>query len=180
VIEAGTHRYGPDNATLSVRTRRGGAAARAGHDLLIHVTRWEGALEVGEDARPTGATLTADSTSLRVREGTGGIQSLGDEDKANIEQTIDDEVLRRRDIAFRSTRVEPGADGRLSMEGELTLAGTTKPIAFDLTIGDDGHVSARAVVTQTRWGMKPYSALFGTLKVLDDVEVALEGHPQSR
>ena len=31
--------------------------------------------------------------------------------------------------------------------------------------------------------MKPYSALFGTLKVLDDVEVALEGHlpgPQSR
>jgi polyisoprenoid-binding protein YceI len=180
VIEAGTHRYGPDNATLSVRTRRGGAAAKAGHDLLIHVTRWEGTLEVGEDSRPTGAALTADSTSLRVREGTGGIQSLGDEDKSNIEQTIDDEVLRRRHIAFRSTRVEPGADGRLSMEGELTLAGATKPIAFDLSVGDDGHVSATAVVTQTRWGMKPYSALFGTLKVLDDVEVALEGHPQSR
>jgi len=28
--------------------------------------------------------------------------------------------------------------------------------------------------------MKPYSALFGALKVLDDVEVVLEGHPQSR
>jgi hypothetical protein len=24
--------------------------------------------------------------------------------------------------------------------------------------------------------MKPYSALFGTLKVLDEVEIALEGH----
>jgi polyisoprenoid-binding protein YceI len=175
-----THHYGPDSATLSVRTRRGGAAAKAGHDLLIHVTRWEGALEVGEDAQPAGATLTADATSLRVREGTGGIQTLGDEDKANIEQTIDDEVLKRRDIVFRSTRVEPGADGRLSMEGELTLAGQSKPIAFDLAVGEDGHVSATAVVTQTRWGMKPYSALFGTLKVLDDVEVSLEGHPQSR
>jgi polyisoprenoid-binding protein YceI len=180
VIGPGTHRYGPDNATLSVRTRRGGAAAKAGHDLLIHVTRWEGTLETGEDPMATSATLTADATSLRVRQGTGGIQTLGDEDKANIEQTIDDEVLERRDIAFRSTRVEPGADGRLSMEGELTLAGQTRPIAFDLAIGDDGHVSATAVVTQTRWGMKPYSALFGTLKVLDDVEVSLEGHPQSR
>ena len=180
MIPPGTHRYGPDNATLSVRTRRGGAAAKAGHDLLIHVTRWEGTLEVGEDAQPTGATLTADAGSLRVREGTGGIQSLGDEDKANIEQTIDDEVLERRDIAFRSTRVEPGAEGLLSMEGELTLAGQTQPIAFDVAIGDDGHVSATALVTQTRWGLKPYSALFGTLKVLDDVEVSLEGHPQSR
>ena len=175
-----THRYGPDTATLSVRTRRGGAAAKAGHDLLIVVTRWEGTLETGEDPLATSATLSADATSLRVREGTGGIQSLGDEDKANIEKTIDDEVLERRDIAFRSTRVEPGTDGRLSMEGELTLAGQSKPIAFDLAVGDDGHVSATAVVTQTRWGMKPYSALFGTLKVLDDVEVSLEGHPQSR
>ena len=175
-----THHYGPDSATLAVRTKRGGAAAKAGHDLLIHVTRWEGTLEVGEDAQPTGATLSADATSLRVREGSGGIQTLSDDDKANIETTIDDDVLERRDIEFRSTRVEPGADGRLSMEGELTLAGETKPIAFDLTVGEDGHVSATAVVTQTRWGMKPYSALFGTLKVLDDVEVSLEGHPQSR
>jgi polyisoprenoid-binding protein YceI len=180
VIAPGTHSYGPDAATLAVRTRRGGAAAKAGHDLLILVTRWEGTLETGEDPLATRAALTADATSLRVREGSGGIQSLGDEDKANIEQTIDDEVLKRGDITFRSTRVEPGADGGLSMEGELTLAGRTQPIAFDLSIADDGHISATAVITQSRWGMKPYSALFGTLKVLDDVEVSIEGHPQSR
>ena len=82
MIEAGTHRFGPDNATLSVRTRRGGAAAKAGHNLLIEVTAWEGTLEVGDDIA---ATLDADATSLRVREGTGGIQALGDADKANIE-----------------------------------------------------------------------------------------------
>ena len=181
MIPAGTHRFGPDNATLSVRTRRGGAAAKAGHDLLMHVTAWEGTLEVGEDAASTRAELTADASSLRVREGTGGIQALGDHDKANIEQTIDDEVLKRCDIAFRSTRVERDDDGRLlGMEGELTLAGRTQPISLDLTIADDGTPTARATVTQTRWGMKPYSALFGTLKVLDDVEVVLEGHPQAQ
>ena len=41
---------------------------------------------------------------------------------------------------------------------------------------DDGAVSGRATVKQSDWGMKPYSALFGTLKVLDEVEVSLEGH----
>ena len=176
MIEAGTHRFGPDNATLSVRTRRGGAAAKAGHDLTIRVTAWTGTLEVGEAPGAISAELAADATSLRVQKGTGGMQALGDDDKANIHQTIDDEVLKRRDIVFRSTRAETAADGRISMEGELTLAGTTQPIAFDLAVGDDGALSATVLVTQTRWGMKPYSALFGTLKVLDDVEVVLDGH----
>jgi hypothetical protein len=40
---------------------------------------------------------------------------------------------------------------------------------------DGGAVHAAATVTQTRFGMKPFSALFGTLKVLDDVEVRLDG-----
>ncbi len=173
MLPAGTHRFGPENATLEVHTRRGGAAAKAGHDLVIEVTAWQGTLEVGADAQVTGVGLEADATSLRVRKGTGGMQALGDDDKANIEQTIDDEVLKRRDIVFRST-VQGAADpDRISVEGDLTLVGTTRPIAFDLVVGDDGTLSATAVVTQTRWGMKPYSALFGALKVLDDVEVVL-------
>ena len=183
MIGPGTHRFGPDDATLSVRTRRGGAAAKAGHDLLICVTAWQGTLEIGTDPGQASVELTADATSLRVREGTGGMQSLGEDDKANIHQTIDDEVLKRRDIVFRSTRAELAADrSRIAVEGELTLAGATQPIAFDLLIAGDGTLSATAVVTQTRWGMKPYSALFGALKVLDDVEVVLDARwgPQSR
>ena len=34
------------------------------------------------------------------------MQALGDDDKANIEQTIDDEVLKRQGITFRSTQVQ--------------------------------------------------------------------------
>jgi len=158
------HRLGPENATLTVHTRRGGAAAKAGHDLELRVTSWQAELD------ETRAELTADATSLRVVKGTGGMQALGDEDKANIQQTIDDDVLRRQDIAFRSTRVDGSR-----VEGDLTLGGQTQPIAFELERGQDGHVRATATVTQTRWGMKPFSALFGTLKVLDDVEVVLDG-----
>ena len=173
VLETGTHRFGPHNATLAVHTKRGGAAAKAGHDLVLHVTAWEATLELGEEPR---LELDADSRSLRVQKGTGGVQPLGEDDKANIHQTIDDEVLEGKDIAFRSTGLEQAGD-RLAVEGELTLVGKTHPIAFDVELGE-GTVHASAVVKQTLWGMKPYSALFGALKVLDEVEVVLDA--QSR
>jgi polyisoprenoid-binding protein YceI len=172
IYAAGIHRLGPNNATLAVHTKRGGAAAKAGHDLELHVTAWEASLDFDAPS----AELTADATSLRVEKGTGGMQALGDDDKDNIRQTIDDDVLKRQNITFRSTSLEGIGDGRYRVEGELTLVGATQPIAFELSIGEDGRVDARATVTQTRWGLKPFSALFGTLKVLDDVEVVLEGH----
>ena len=171
MIDPGTHRFGPHNATLSVQTRRGGAAAKAGHDLLLHVTRWEGTLSVGDDGTPVGAELTADAASLRVQRGTGGMIPLGEADRDNIHQTIDDEVLERRAIAFRSIAVTG-----TRLEGELTLGSKSRPLAVELTVGDDGAVRGGATITQSSWGMKPYSALFGALKVHDDVEVVLEGH----
>jgi polyisoprenoid-binding protein YceI len=135
-----------------VRTGRTGAAAKAGHDLLIHVIGWEATLEVGDDPAQASIVLDADPTSLRVREGTGGMQPLGYEDKANIEQTINDEVLKRTSIEFHSTAVQTVADGsRISVEGELTLVGETRPIAFDLAVRDGGKLSGRVVVTQTDW-----------------------------
>ena len=86
-VQAGTHKLGPENGTLSVRTGRTGAAAKAGHNLLIHITAWQATLEVGDDPARTSIVLDADATSLRVREGTGGMQALGDDDKASIERT---------------------------------------------------------------------------------------------
>ena len=165
---------GPEDGILAVRTSRTGAVAKAGHDLLLHVTEWSATL----DTDAPNVTLDADATSLRVREGTGGIKPLGEDDHANIETTIDDEVLRRRDIGFRSTRVEK-TDGGLHVEGDLTLAGQTRPLAFDLSLADD-RVTGAAVVRQTEWGMKPYTALFGALKVADDVRVEIDAKLQSR
>jgi polyisoprenoid-binding protein YceI len=169
-----TYTLGPDDGTLSVRTGRTGTVAKAGHDLLIHVKAWSAML----DLEAPRVTLDADATSLHVIEGTGGMKSLDEDDRANIRQTIDDEILKRADIQFRSTAVER-TDGGLAVRGDLTLVGTTRPIAFDLAV-DEGRVSGSAVVTQTEWGMKPYSALFGALKVADEVRVEIDARLQSR
>ena len=138
--------YGPHNATLTVHTKRGGAAAKAGHDLTILVERWSATYEDGE------LSFEADSSSLKVVEGTGGAFSLGDEEKAAIKQTIDEEVLKGTPISYRG--------------GELTLNGVTRPLDFTFD-GSEG----RAEIKQTDFKLKPYSALFGTLKVADVVEV---------
>ena len=163
--------FGPDNATLIVRTKRTGAASKAGHDLLIEVGSWSATLD--PDADPA-LTLTADPRSLRVVEGTGGVQALDDEAKASIAQTIDEEVLAGAPIEFRSTSV----DGE-RVEGELQLAGERHPIGFELAAAEDGRLAGTATVRQSDWGMKPYSALFGTLKVADEVEVAVETQPHA-
>jgi YceI-like domain len=170
-LQTGTHTLGPENGTLLVRTGRTGAAAKAGHDLLLEVTAWRATLVVG----PEGAervTLEADGASLRVREGTGGMQKLDDDDKASIEQTIDDEVLKRQPIAFRSATLTE-TDRGVRAHGELTLLGTTRALAVDIAAEDDGALAASAVVTQSEWGLSPYSTLFGALKVADDVRVEL-------
>jgi len=167
---------GPDNATLSVLTGRTGAAAKAGHDLVILVTSWEATLVLGEDPAQATIELSADATSLRVQEGSGGMKALGEDDKTNIQKSIDDDVLKRKDITFRSTEVHGAAgEDRLSVQGELTLMGKAQPVTFDLDIADDGTIAGTTVVTQTAWGMKPYSTMLGALKVADDVRVAVNG-----
>ena len=175
-IQTGTYKLGPGHGTLSVRTKRTGAAAKAGHDLVIHVTSWAATLEVGDGpAQTVAVTLDADATSLRVREGTGGLQALGEDDKASIHKSIDDDVLKRQDIVFRSTEAQCSAEGnRIAVSGELTLVGNTRPVEFDLEIADDGTLTGAAVIKQSDWGIKPYSALFGALKVADQVELELD------
>jgi hypothetical protein len=144
--------------------------AKAGHDLTIEVTSWEGTLALGD--QPS-LSLVVDSTSFKVLEGKGGIQALDADDLANIEKTIDDEVLMRRKIKFQSTGLE--LDGsNVKVTGDLTLMTNTHPLTFDLALSDDGRLSGSAVVKQSDWGMKPYTALFGALKVADEVEIRVE------
>jgi polyisoprenoid-binding protein YceI len=157
---------GPQNGTLTVRTGKGGAAAKAGHNLVIEVQRWQGTLT------PDAVELTADARSMRVVSGSGGISPLGDEEKAGISQTIDEEVLKGGNIKYRSSAVT-ARDGGYDVDGELDLLGVRAPLSFALSLDGD-HLTGSASVKQTAWRMKPYSALFGTLKVADVVEVSID------
>lgn len=161
-------RLGPDNGTLTVRTGKAGAAAKAGHNLRMEVGDWNATLDLDEPS----LHLAADSRSFRVIDGSGGVMPLGDEEKAAIPQTIDEEVLKGTPIEFRSTRIAVSGS-RIDVDGELELSGQRRPVSFALDL-DGGRIRGSARIKQTEWGMKPYSALFGTLKVADVVEIEVD------
>jgi polyisoprenoid-binding protein YceI len=171
----GTFQLGPHNASLQVNTYREGMGAKVGHDLVIDVTAWEATVELPADPAGASIRLAADPRSLQVREGLGGLKPLTDKDRNEIRSTIDGKVLRGSPISFASRAVRGGDGGApLVVEGDLTLAGQTRPVTAELAITDDGHVTGTIPVTQTAWGIKPYRGLMGALKVRDDVEILID------
>jgi polyisoprenoid-binding protein YceI len=158
-----------------VKTYREGLAAKAGHDLIIEVGEWGATLEISEDPSQSRLRLHADARSLYAREGLRGVVPLTDRDRDEVRKNIDEKVLGREPISFRSSAVEPAGDGRLSVRGELTLRGQSRPADFELVVDGDDHMTGTAVLVQSDWGIKPYRGLMGALKVRDSVEVVFDG-----
>ena len=169
----GSHAVGPADGELLVLTYREGLAQKVGHDLVLEVRDWQAAVEVGADGLPASVTFEADPRSLHVRRGLHGAKPLTDSDRASIRENIAKQVLGAEPIAFRSTSVD-ASGGRLTVTGGLEMAGATRPIAFEAALGEDGRLGATLTLIQSQWGITPYRALMGALKVRDEVEVALD------
>jgi polyisoprenoid-binding protein YceI len=179
-LRGGTFTIGPADGTLLVRTKREGAAGRIGHDLTLVATRWKAVVRV--DVRvPSRSTLraTVDSGSLEVREASGGAIGLTDSQRAEVEANIREKVLRASrhpKIRFTSTEVTGDAT-RVSVSGKLTIVGKTRPATLAVRVSPRSRmprVRATTSIVQTEFGIEPYSALFGALRVKDVVELAVD------
>lgn len=176
----GTFEIGPDQGTIVLRTFRQGAASAVGHDLTIEVRRWSGSVTLDADApERSSAAARLEVGSFTVREGKGGIKPLSDDDKREIKKNMTEKSLqasRFPEITFTSTGVSiDGNSAQLS--GDLTIKGTSRPVSVALSTspGDGGiKLTGKTAVLQTTWDIKPYSGLFGALKVRDEVEIELD------
>ena len=173
-LAIGRHTLGAENASLEVRTYREGVAAKVGHDLVLAVTRWEAIVDLAAEPAPSSVELTADARSLEVREALGGLKPLTAGDRDEIRRNIDGKVLQGRPIGFRSTAVRLlEGDTQLAVEGALTIAGSTRPIAVTLGLDADGNLRGTIGIRQSDWGIKPYRGMLGALRVRDEVELAI-------
>jgi polyisoprenoid-binding protein YceI len=175
-LGSGRHEFGPGSGLLLVRTGRTGLGRRAGHDLTIEATRWSAEALV-DAADPAGSAVSAeiDVASLAVREGTGGVKPLTDSDRAEIGRTMREEILdaaSHPSITFRSTKVA-GSPESFTVEGDLTIMGRARPVTVHAEVAD-GRLRGHATVAQTNWGIKPYSAFFGALRLADEVRVEFD------
>lgn len=172
-VVGGTYRLTPDSGELLVKTGRTGMGRRAGHDLVIEATRWQGDETATADPEGFVVSVVVDVDSLEVREGLGGVKPLTGKDRADIRKTLRD-VLDSKShpqIAFSSTSVTRSA-ASVTVEGNLTIRGETQPVSLRCQLSDD-RVLGSVTVKQTRWGVRPYSAFLGALKLADEVEVEI-------
>jgi polyisoprenoid-binding protein YceI len=152
-------------AECLVYTFREGLLAAVGHDLCLRVTRFT--VEIADDAA---AAITAefDAASLRA----SGNLNATDAEKIERHTAVDVLDARRHPaITFRSTRVVRDGE-RARVEGTLTLHGETRPIGFD-AVADAAGWRAEIRLDQRDFGIQPFSAMLGTLRVRADVLITL-------
>ncbi|MEL6177442.1 MAG: YceI family protein [Myxococcota bacterium] len=166
-------RFDASTATCLVYTFKDGLLSKLAHDLKLEVTSFT--IEAG----PEGITANFDPSALRVvccmRHGNPAPGTLSARDKRTIEGSIAKEILkasRHPDITFRSTQLALREDGGYTIEGQLSMHGHTRNLSMRAyRKGDTLEASVR--LHQPDFGIKPYKALMGTLKIKPEVEVTL-------
>ncbi len=173
-IPAGNHDLGPSDGELLCKVYREGAASKMGHDLTLKVGEWSAKINVdADDLSRSTLEATAEVGSFSVKEGVGGVKPLSRSDMADIKKNITDKILTFPTMTFRSTSVATAGGDKATVAGELTLGGSTRPANLELTIRD-GRVKGTMKVVQTEFGIKPFKAFMGALKVRDAVDVELD------
>jgi polyisoprenoid-binding protein YceI len=170
-LAPGKHELGPADGAVQVKTYREGMAQAVGHDLVLDATQWQATVTVADDGSPAIA-FDVDPRSLQVRDGLRGVKPLSDKDRAEIVKNIDDKILQGKPISFRS-RSATADGGTVIVTGDLTLGGTTREEKFALQ-GGDGRLAGTVSVKQSDYGIKPYRAMLGALRVRDGVEIVID------
>ncbi|MFW6087891.1 MAG: YceI family protein [Myxococcota bacterium] len=166
--------YDAERAECLVFTYKDGLLSAVAHDLKIRVTE----LSIDVDWDAPSITATFDPTSLRVvtpmKDGREAPSLLGDRDKKKIEKNIVEDVLhakKHREIRFASKSIEREGD-RARVTGELTLHGTTRELALEARKVSETWV-AEARLHKPDFGIEPYTAAFGTLRLEPHVDVTI-------
>ena len=167
-------RIDPESAECLVFTYKEGLLSAVAHDLKLRVTRFS--IDVDDEHRAIDARFEA--ASIRVvaamRDGAEAPAALGEADRRKIEQNLAADVLdaaRHPEIRFTSRSVTPDGDG-YRVEGDLALHGQTRHITLR-TRAEGGRQIAELTLHQPDFGIKPFSAMMGTLRIKPDVRVRI-------
>jgi hypothetical protein len=158
-----------ERARIELDTSAKGLLARLGHDLRLSIECFEIDLVEGAlQARFALASLRVVGTLHGERCDTSAPSAA---DRAQIERAVREEILHaeRYGEAVLQGRASAAPSG-LRVVGELSLCGHKAPIELAVT-ERQGALDARTELIASRFGIAPYRALGGALKVADRVLV---------
>lgn len=160
-----------DAVTCEVLTRREGVLSAVGHDLRIRATRSSWTVDPARSA----LTGTLEAASLQVACATKDDRddpgALSESDRQMIDRAMRDDVLEVR--RFPEIWVTASFEVRgetASVRGRVTLRGVERPFTAEARRDGDGW-TASCTLDQTEFGIRPYTAMLGALKVRREVVV---------
>jgi polyisoprenoid-binding protein YceI len=171
MVAPGTYELGPHNGELLLHTAREGVAAKVGHDLTIRMGQWSARVEVaGPDPSTANVEATVQMASFEVLEGKGGAVPLRDADRREITSTASRllDWSTHPQATFTSSSISGSAD-RAEMAGELTIRAQARTVTF--VLHGETSVTATATIKQSDFGIKPYRAFLGALRLADEVRI---------
>jgi len=157
------------SGTIHVFTFKEGLLAAAAHDLRL---RFDGfTCHLDGDAVRVVIALSSLHVDGPVR---GGVVRPGEYDdrrRAEIEGATRRDVLRTDRFPTATFAGQAiAAPGGYDVRGTLTLAGREGPLSFAMKKDGASHRGSFDL-QPSRWGIAPYSAMLGTIRVQDRVRI---------
>ena len=173
-----TYTIVPSESSFGVFAGKTGLFSAFAHDHEIGVKSFSGRVVVPAAGASGGSLeMEVEAPSLVVLD-----KAPSEEDKKKIFNSMHNEVLesaKYQKITFKSVSVsdvkQTGSDAyNLVVNGDLSLHGVTKRIAVPVAAAvtpQQLRATGKYTLKQSDYGIKPYSAAGGTIKVKDEIVV---------
>ena len=156
------------NGLIFAYTYKEGLLSSVAHDLELQLQDFSVQFNGGDVT----AKFVMDSLMVvgAMQDGAPQPSALSKKDKAKIEDTMRKQVLQTRKFGQSELtgRVTDGV-----FKGTLKLVGRTAPVEGEV-VSHNGVARGIVELRPTDWGIKPYTALFGALRLQDRVRVEFQ------
>ncbi len=165
------------NSTLSLWTYKEGLLSRVAHDLCFTATGWEGSLERDGERVQLSVTLPVSGLRLKGKVKGSTVTPMKAKDEREIESNLcGPKVLN----AARSATITYQGEGALAgnlvqVQGQLSLKGQVRDLPLVARVREDGDAlvaEGEVSFKQSDFGIRPFSAMLGALKVQDSVRIS--------
>lgn len=167
----------PAKSEFRIELGKAGLLRAFGDDHLIRVTDYHCEVLLDEqDPVHSSVRITIPASSLKVID-----PKLSAEKRAEVQKRMEGpevlDIARFPEITFVSRGVNSLGHGRFRIEGDLKIRDTIRPVALEISLVPEGTVRrarGEARIRQTSFGIRPVTAVGGTIRVKDEMKIAFD------
>ena len=188
LAEPRTYQFLPESSFLYVRLRPAPTLLSGlSHKHIVRAPTFEGAVLYDRDDPSTCkiqlgfpvASLVVDAPADRKRVGLGDMLSPSEREDVRENMLAEDQLHAQANpsVRFASRACQKLADGRVRVDGGLTVRGKTVAVSVPLalTFAENLlHAEGELTLDHSAFGFEPYSAALGTLKNHAELRFGIE------